>query len=172
MTIEREIEAGVRQLLAHAGDCVWRKDLEAYGQCWASDGEWKLLGMTAQGREAIKAAWWQQMAPFDTVWHVAQNVHFGFDGAEAIARLYLEETMQITGGGAQSVRGIYHDRYKREQGRWVFARRHFDLTYMGPSDFSGRFFPTIAYGPGPADPDPARPATPSMAELMGEPAAV
>lgn len=161
------MESGIRRLLAHAGDCVWRKDLEGYGQCWASDGEWKLLGMTAHGREAIKASWWQQMTPFDHVWHVAQNVNLAADGDEVVARLYLEETLQITGGGVAAVRGIYHDRYKREEGRWVFARRHFDLIYSGPADMSGRFFRTIDYGPGPADPDPARPATPDAAELLG-----
>ncbi|MDB5702381.1 MAG: hypothetical protein JWL66_2580 [Sphingomonadales bacterium] len=170
MTLEigsGEIESGVRQLLAHAGDCVWRKDLDAYGECWASDGEWKLLGLTASGREAIKAMWWQQMAPFDNVWHVAHNLNLAVEGNEAFSRLYLEETLQSTGGGVTISRGIYHDRYKREDGRWVFARRHFDLTYIGPADMSGRFFPTIDYGSGPADPDPTRAATPSVAEVFG-----
>ena len=73
----------------------------------------------------------------------------------------------LADGTVHLSRGIYHDTYVLEEGRWAFGKRHFDLTYLGPPDMSGRFFPTIPYGPAPMDPDASRPATPSFAEVYG-----
>jgi len=163
-----EKELAIRHLLARSSDCVWRKSIHEYGACWATDGEWRILGQVAHGRDEVKALWWQFMDNLQTAWQVAQTIILEIgDEPPAYGRIYLEETLRLRDGTVNLARGIYHDAYRIEAGHWLFSKRHFDLIYMGPTDMAGRFFSTINYGPAPRDPDPSRPATPTMAEAYG-----
>lgn len=162
-----EIESALRTLLARSSDCVWRRDKAGYAECWASDGEWRILGQVIHGREAIAETWCKLMEPFDKVWQLSHNVVFGFDRDRPAARLYLEETLLVPTGQVNILKGVYHDSYVLQDGAWRFARRHIDIGYLGPADFSGRWFPMIDHGLAPYDPDPSRTSTPSMAEAYG-----
>ena len=162
-----DAESAIRQLLARSSDCVWRKDLDRYGSCWSTNGEWRILGSVVRGREAIKVAWWGFMDPLRSAWQVAHNLVLQTADHQAHGRIYLDETLVLADGTVQLSRGIYHDTYVIEEGQWTFGKRHFDLVYVGPTDMSGRFFPTIPYGPAPIDADPNRPATPSFEEVYG-----
>lgn len=167
MTVEQE--SGVRQLLARSSDCVWRKDVEGYGAAWSEQGEWRILGQVATGREQVTALWRGFMDAFDRVWQVQHTIVLEAAGEDVLGRVYLEETLLLPDRSVQLTRGIYHDVYGVENGRWVFRRRHFDMTYFGPPDMAGKFFATAAYGPAPIDSDPTRPATPSMSDVYGAP---
>lgn len=160
-------ESEIRQLLARSSDCVWRKDLDQYGLCWSTNGEWRILGSVARGREAIKIAWWRFMDPLRSAWQTSHNVVLEIEDQHARGRLFVEETLVLADGTVSLSRGIYHDSYVIDEGRWMFGTRHFDLIYMGPPDLTGRFFSTVPYGPAPMDPDPSRPATPSLQEVYG-----
>lgn len=163
-----EQESGVRQLLARSSDCVWRKDLDGYGACWSRNGEWRIMGGVYSGRDTIKAAWWGFMDPLRGAWQVAENVILEADGETVHGRIYLRETLVMPDNATMSLTmGIYHDTYVVEDGVWVFARRHFDLLALGTPDTSTRFFATADYGTAPRDPDPSRPATPSVQEAYG-----
>lgn len=162
-----EIESALRALLARSSDCVWRRDGAGYAQCWARQGHWRILGEVIEGREAIAARWADLMAPFEKVWQLSHNVVFGFDRDLPVARVYLEETLVPPGAPVNILKGVYHDSYVMEDGAWRFARRHIDIGYLGPADFSGRWFPMIGHGASPYDPDPSRMATPTMAEAYG-----
>ena len=35
-------DSGIRQLYARYIDAVWRKDADAFGKCFAENGEWKI----------------------------------------------------------------------------------------------------------------------------------
>ena len=162
-----EKELAIRQLLARSSDCVWRKDLEGYGDCWSKNGQWRLLGQVFNGRDAIKAGWWQFMDRLRSAWQVSNSIVLEIEGEQAFGRIYLDETLYMPDGSVTLTRGIYHDTYRIESRRWVFARRHIDFIYMGPADMSGRFFATCDYGPAPRDANPDRPATPSMEQAYG-----
>ncbi len=166
-----QIESELRHLIARSSDCVWRRDKAGYAQCWASDGEWRILGQVVRGREAVADAWWTMMQQYPNVWQLAHNVVFDFGGEAPIARVYLEETLVAPAGNVNLLKGIYHDSYVREDGLWRFATRHIDIAYLGPSDFSGTWFPMRDHGPAPHNPDPDRAATPSMEEAYGSAAA-
>ena len=165
MSVEQE--SAIRQLLARSSDCVWRKDIEQYGQCWSNTGEWRVLGLSFHGRDAIKAGWWQFMDALKTAWQVSNNVALAIDGEVAYGRIYLDETLLMPDGSVTLTRGVYHDIYRIEEGCWVFSRRQIDFCYMGPPDMSGRFFALPDYGPGPRDNTPDRPAMPSMQQAYG-----
>ena len=44
-------EAGIRQLHARFVDAVWRKDADAFAECFAHDGEWKIAGLELAAEE-------------------------------------------------------------------------------------------------------------------------
>ena len=43
------IEAAIRQLHARYCDAVWRKDIAAFGDCFAKDAEWRIGGQETAG---------------------------------------------------------------------------------------------------------------------------
>lgn len=161
MTNEEEI----RRLIAAYSDAVWRLDRPAFSDCWAEDGVWKLVGLETRGREQIVAAWVEFMKNFDRAWQTCQTIYLDIGEERGTGRIYVNETVTPRGAATQTTLGIYHDEYVKEGGRWVFARRHFDIVYAGPPDFSGRFFDPVPYGSSTVDPDPSRPAYPPFSEL-------
>lgn len=165
--MQLETDMAIRQLLARYADCVFRHDAAGYAACWSKDGEWRLLGLAFQGRDAVVAGWRQFMDPIWRVWHTASNLALEADGDRVYGRVYMEETLHMPDGTKNLVRGIYHDVFCQEDGRWVFARRQVDFFYLGPTDLSGRFFTPPDFGAGARDPNPDRPATPSMQEAYG-----
>jgi SnoaL-like domain len=160
-----EIESDLRDLIARSSDCVWRHDAENYALCWATDGEWHMMGEVTRGREAIVTRWSQSMSPYERVWQESHNIVFGFDGNQPAARLYLQEHLIQKDGAAIILKGVYHDVYTFETGAWRFARRHIDIGYIGPSDLSGHWFPMTDHGPGARHGDPSCPATPTAQEV-------
>ena len=54
MTDFAAAEAGIRELHQRYTDAVWRQDFEAFAQCFAEDGEWRISGMALKGRPQIK----------------------------------------------------------------------------------------------------------------------
>jgi len=34
--------------------------------------------------------------------------------------------------------GVYSDEYIKEEGRWLFRKRRYDILYQGPPDLSGQ----------------------------------
>jgi hypothetical protein len=162
---ELQIESRLRHLLALYTDAVWRQDEKYFGDCWAIDAEWKILGMHLKGRDAIVATWKQIMADFEWTYQVQHSPIFEFGQDTAFARVYVHESLAMKNGFRGCTLGIYHDAYVRDAANWRFARRHFDLFYFGPADLSGRFFAPPEYGPPPHHPDPSRPASPPASAL-------
>ena len=46
-------ESAIQQLHARYIDAVWRKDADAFADCFAKDAEWKIAGMHMRGRTEI-----------------------------------------------------------------------------------------------------------------------
>ena len=49
------VEAAVRQTQARYTDAVWRKDLDALGDCLTADSQWRIAGRVFDGRAAVVA---------------------------------------------------------------------------------------------------------------------
>jgi hypothetical protein len=87
------------------------------------------------------------IARYDFLVQVVLNARIGLrDGGDpdaACARLYIAEYRQITGAGRRiESSGVYHDRYRRVDGRWWFARRRYDrLWATAPGDLEVHAFP-------------------------------
>ncbi len=150
-------EAGIRQLHARFVDAVWRQDADAFAECFAQDGEWKIAGMHMKGREEIGSTFGKLLGACERVATTPGLPILEVDGKTARGRLPLSELAKMVDGTTALTLGVYHDEYVEEGGRWLFQWRHFALKYRGPTDFSADIVPTPDYGPFPGRPDPDEP---------------
>ena len=121
-------DIALRQLIARYCDAVLRRDGEAFGQVWATDGVWQ-LGKPIEGRESIVAAFDKLMKGYAWLVQSAPNAVFEVDEANGTAsgRVAIVEQFKKIRGGPGSFVGVYHDRYVRRQGVWQFAERRIEV---------------------------------------------
>jgi len=100
------------------------RDLGMWSEVWTEDATWTVSDTQVfTGRDAICAAVDVQWRAFRRMQHTVSNHVVSIDGDEATGRadvtvfVQLDETRWITGGGT------YHDRYRRDDGRWRIAER-------------------------------------------------
>jgi ketosteroid isomerase-like protein len=152
-------EAGIRQLQARYGDAVWRKDFDAFGDCFTEDGEWRIAGQLFTGRAECRGLLEKVMPAVERVFMTFGTPIVTLESGAASARTYVTEWNASKGKPAAFAIGIYYDRCVEQDGRWRFAWHHYQSYYNGPGDLSGTFRPMIDYGapfgmPGPDEPSP------------------
>lgn len=150
-------EAGIRQLHARFSDAVWRKDDEAFGQCFATDGEWKIATMHIKGRADIGATFGKLMAACDRVQLILGTPLLDVTEELVSARIQVTELAKMADGSSALTLGTYFDRYIEQEGQWRFAWRHFGLQYRGPVDMSGEMVNSPDFGPPPGMPSQDEP---------------
>lgn len=136
----------IQDLHGRYTDAFYRKSEADYRDCWASDGEWIAFGRSTRGRDNIAEFWRSLMKDRHNILHSPIASIVEVEGEEARGRIYVSESVRATDGKPRIVLGIYHDEYKVEDGRWRFARRWWNLTYLGPPDFSGRYWDVAPMG--------------------------
>ena len=154
-------ESAIRQLHSRCIDAVWRHDADAFADCYAEDGEWKIAGMRIRGRAEIRSRFLEFMSHVERV-----LMRFGAPILEigegtATGRTYVNEHNKFKDGRTAMTIGVYYERFVDQGDRWRFAFRHWDLYYIGPPDFSAPLYPVRDYGaplgmPGPEDPTTVR----------------
>ncbi len=134
-----QAELEIRTLVARYADAVIRRDASDWGETWAEDAVWKIMGMEVQGRAPIVALWQRLMAGIPSVVQIPNACILQIDGARATGRWTITEYNKLANGTAMLMVGLYHDAYTRADGVWRFASRRFDALYAGPPDLSGAF---------------------------------
>jgi uncharacterized protein (TIGR02246 family) len=125
----------IRRLLVAYAAALDARDLHAYAQLFARDGEW--IGGTGHGRtpDGIRRMLEERLAPNPpapgaTPRHVLTNVEIDLDGDRATARSQFTLVARAPGDvPTTALQGHYEDRLVREDGRWRFADReaHVDI---------------------------------------------
>lgn len=146
------IDASIRQLHARYSDAVWRKDAQAFADCFAPDGEWRISGMVMRGREAIAATIGRILGHMNRVLFTYHQPLLNIAGGEVCGRAMVEEKVSWANGKANVSIGRYFERYAEVDGRWCFTWRLFELHYRGAPDLSGEWYEHPDYGPPPAMP--------------------
>jgi ketosteroid isomerase-like protein len=134
-------ELAIRNLVARYADAVTRRDEAAWTATWAKDGEWWMMGSPTRGREDVVALWRTLTGPLAFVIQIPTTGLIELRGDCAVGRWYITEHIRGGDGSAMLILGVYHDRYRREDGEWVFETRRFDPLYMGPPDLSAEARP-------------------------------
>ena len=154
MTDFASADCGIRQLYARYVDAVWRKDADAFADCFADEAEWKIARMQLRGREEIRAAIAKLLAKYERVLMTLHTPLLDVEQKTATGRLFCVEYGKLLDGTSAMTVGVYYDRYVENGGRWRFTWRHYALHYRGPTDFSAKLFSSRDYGPFPAMPGP------------------
>lgn len=145
-------ECMIRQLHARYADAVWRKDLDAFADCFTQDSEWRIAGHVVTGREAIRGFMGQVFPGFRRILLTMRTPSLEVDGKTASARTYFTENSVKADGTPLFAIGSYYERFVDEGDRWRFSWRVFRTEYAGPPDQTGPFFDNPDYGPPPAMP--------------------
>ena len=150
-------DSGIRQLHARFVDAVWRKDNEAFADCFAEDGEWKIAGMHMRGSAEIGNKIGALLSSCERVQLILSMPILEVGDGEATGRIQVTELAKLMDGSSAMTFGVYYDRYAEEGDRWRFKWRHWALHYRGPIDLSAPFVDCPEYGshpgmPGPEDP--------------------
>lgn len=150
-------DCAIRQLHARFLDAVWRKDADAFANCFAPDGEWKIAGLHMRGREEVGATFAKLLGACERVQIILGLPLLEVNGSTAVGRIQATEFAKMMDGTSAMTLGIYHDRYVEVEGRWLFQWRHWALHYRGPSDLSAPFVESPDYGAFPGLPGPDEP---------------
>lgn len=145
-------DCAIRQLHARFADAVWRKDAEAFAQCFAEDAEWKIAGQHFRGRAEIGATIGKLLAACARVRILAATPILEVGQGAATGRFPMTELARMSDGSSALTLGVYHDRYVEQGQRWLFQWRHFSLHYRGPVDLSADLVDSPDYGPFPGMP--------------------
>jgi ketosteroid isomerase-like protein len=148
-------EFGVRQLHARYADAVFRKDWDAFADCWTEDAEWRIRGNIYRGRGEIVGMLQRAMENFHKVIMTFRTpiLQLQADGSLR-ARTWVTEQNGFKSGRPGSTIGTYFERLTQQDGVWRRAYALFQLHYIGPADLTGEYFDQPDYGPPPAFPPP------------------
>lgn len=150
-------EAKIRQLYARYTDAVWRKDAEAFGDCFTGDAEWRIAGNVLRGRADIVEMIRQVFPRYERILLCFRDPVLEVGNATANARTLVSE-QSVRDGKAFAPIGMYFDRCVEQGDRWRFSWRLFQTCYAGPPDLSGQFLDNPDFGPPPAMPPADAPA--------------
>ncbi len=145
-------ECGIRQLHARFVDAVFRKDADAFANCFADNAEWKIAGLHIRGREEIRTMIGKLLGTCARVQLIVGLPLLEVGNGEAQGRIPVTELAKMNDGSTALTLGVYHDLYTEADGRWLFQWRHFSLHYRGPSDLSAALVDSPDYGPFPGRP--------------------
>ncbi|MCB2078731.1 MAG: nuclear transport factor 2 family protein [Novosphingobium sp.] len=160
-------ECAIRQLHADYVDAVWRLDMDAFGDCFTEDAEWRIDGVVMKGREDIVETNRKNFETnFKRLLLTLRTPSLDVRGSEAFGRTYFSAQNILADGTAFAPVGVYYEHFVDEGDRWRVRWRLFDLLYSGPPDMSGQFHDAPDYGPPPNM--PPRDAMPVMRTGMHE----
>lgn len=152
MTDFTAAEAGIRELHARYTDAVWRQDAKAFAECFAQDGEWRIMGMALKGRPQIEETIAAILSRFTRVLISFRTPIIEVGEGTAFGRTYIDEKCAWKNGDTNISIGCYYERFVEQDGRWLFQWRLFQMFYRGDPDLSGTFFEVPDYGPPPGMP--------------------
>ena len=124
-------DLALRQLLTTFCDAVNRSDAEAFGMLWTNNANWDDgRNKPVSGRANIATAFTKNAKQAQWTVHIEPLAVFEIDEAagEGSGRVTVQERLQRTQGGTDSVLGTYHDRYIRGRTGWQFAERRLEIT--------------------------------------------
>ncbi len=159
-------DCGIRQLHARFADAVWRKDAEAFAECFSQDAEWKIATMHIKGKNEIGAFFDRIMGICARVRLIVGTPILEVGDGVASSRVSVTELAKMTDGSSAMTLGVYYDRYVEEGGRWCFSWRHFGLHYRGPIDFSAELVDSPEYGAHPGMPGADEPTVTRRAPVV------
>ncbi len=119
-------ETALRRLVSRWCDASVRKDAADVAALVSADAVFDAgAGTQVSGRAEVQKAFEKIFAALSWVVQLAPNAVFEVDETEGTGtgRVTIQETNQPKRGEQVSLFAVYHDRYRRVDGQWLFAER-------------------------------------------------
>jgi hypothetical protein len=145
-------EFTVRQLHARYLDSVWRKDYDAFGDCFAEDAEWRIGGRILRSRAEIVGNLKRLMPNFQRVLMTFRTPLVHIENGAVTSRTYVTEQNAFLNGRPGNSIGIYFERFVKQADGLRFKWRLFQLHYIGKMDITTPLFENPEFGPPPGMP--------------------
>ena len=102
-----EQELAVRNLVGRYAHAVTSRDEAAWAATWTQDAEWHVIGMHAQGREAVVALWNKLIGTLPFVVQIPTGGVIELDGDRGTGRWTMREIGKDREGKGLFTLGIY-----------------------------------------------------------------
>ena len=145
-------ESGIRQLHARYIDAVWRRDYEAFGNCFAADCEWRISATVIRGRAEAVAFIRRMLDDFRCIFITLGTPILEVGDGVASGRTYFIAHNLLRDTKPFAPIGMYYERFVDEGDQWRLKWRLFQTHYSGPPDLSGQFIANPDYGAPPGMP--------------------
>jgi ketosteroid isomerase-like protein len=145
-------EMAIRQLHQRYVDAVFRKDADAFGDCFAEHAQWRVGGRVMRSRAEAVAMMKGVFPQFRRILMTFRTPILTVGEGVATGRTYVTEHSLFADGRPFAPIGIYFEHFVDEGDAWRFSWRLFQTHYVGPPDLSGEWFDVADYGPPPAMP--------------------
>jgi ketosteroid isomerase-like protein len=123
-----EDRLAIRELVESYNDAVMRFDGEAWKSNWLADASWSLPGAgEIQGLDNFFPIWEQAMSGFSFVGFFASAGPILVKGDYATGTWYQQEYLHGKDGSKRKITGKYSDDYARQEGRWFFKKRIYEI---------------------------------------------
>lgn len=131
-----EDREAIRELVGAYGYTIDNRDIDGLAELFCSDGVLQSADgiMNAQGRAAIIEMYKGRFAVLGPTFHYTHDHAISLDDADADrASGVIASHAEVTRNGETMLAAIrYHDAYRREGGRWRFAKRVLHFFYYTP----------------------------------------
>lgn len=124
-----EDRVAIRELYGAYADCSWRNDPEGWADLFTADGVWKSHLFDCKGRDELIAEWKRLWADWSNVMFLSEIGSIEVDGDRARVRSYAREAVELKSGGIFKLAGKYDDDLVRQDGRWRFKSRVYQLMF-------------------------------------------
>jgi ketosteroid isomerase-like protein len=123
-----EDRLAIRELIESYNDAVMRFDGDAWKSTWHSDASWSLPGVgEIKGLDNFFPIWEQTMATFSFVGFFASAGPIIVDGETAKGTWYQQEVLHGKDDSKRKITGKYTDDYVKQDGRWCFLSRIYEI---------------------------------------------
>ena len=127
----------LRELLDTYADAVVQRDPAQWGETWAQDAEWEMIGVPGfpnpKGRETIVKIWQGAIANFPGINFIAIPGTLKVNGDKATGRSYVAEIFTDADNITHHARGQYDDEFVKLDGQWFFQKRVYQILHTSSS---------------------------------------
>jgi hypothetical protein len=139
-------QAGILQLHAEYIDAAFRRDYDAFGDCFMEDAEWRIRGHVNRGRQGCVDFFKRTMENSHMLLVTLRPPALKVGNGTAEGRTYFTAQNLLKDGTPLCPIGRYFERFVDCGDRWRFKWRLFQTHYAGPPDLSGERIKCPDYG--------------------------
>lgn len=103
------------------------ENMEEWLDCWTEDCQWTTHYFAVSGKEELRQQWHKLWANFDKLAFLCEIGSMAVDGDRATVGCIAREIIRLSTGGVYKLAGCYSDELVRLDGRWLFARREYQV---------------------------------------------